>query len=179
MINCKIILYSKNKESILQFIQLLQNSTDLLKKMGSNFQLFKTKKKRNKIAILKSPHVNKKAQEHFQIIIYKASINYFSWEDLKSFFLIKKIKDLMFSGLKIKIERIISFKEKLQLKKIINFQKSNPYKLCSFKQQQKLQNPIKYRQNKKLLLSTLQYFKNLDNYGYLMQKYNSLDSSVG
>jgi ribosomal protein S10 len=170
MINLKIKLYSKNEKSIQQFYKLLQHWSTSGKNIESNFQLFKTKKKRKKIAILKSPHVNKKAQEHFQIITYIATIHYFSWDVYKSLLFIKKIKNFMFSGLKIKIERKIYFKTEILLKKLKSINNNKAYKLFSFKQQQKLLIQTPSLQNKELLIETLQYLKNLDTYGIFMQK---------
>lgn len=170
MINCKIKLYSKNKQTILKFIELLQNANTSLKNMRLIFKISKAQKKRKKIAILKSPHVNKKAQEHFQIIIYSTTINYFSWETYKSILFIKRIKNLMFSGLKIKIEKNICSKKDASLKKLLNIHNKQPYTAFSYKQRQNKERTTKPIQNTKLLLETLQYFKNLDTYGFLMKK---------
>lgn len=170
MINCKIKLYSKTKESILQFIKLLQHSNTFVKQLKFNFHLSKVKKERKRIAILKSPHVNKKAQEHYQIIVYTATINYFSWETYKSIFFIKKIKNFMFSGLKLKIEKSIRSNKDILQKKLIDIRNKTPYEVFLYKQQQKLAIPTKPIQNTKLLIQTLQYLKNLDTYGFLVKK---------
>merc|ERR1712157_596531 len=73
---------------------------------------FKRKKKRkNIITILKSPHVNKKAQTQFQRVTYATIGKYFSWEKRKSIIYLKKFKDNLFPGLKLKIEKTFCVKD--------------------------------------------------------------------
>jgi predicted aconitase len=98
MTKYRIKLDSKTKESSLNFLNFLKNPHPKLQ----NFQLilkFLRKKRKNKlITVLKSPHVNKKAQEQFQFSIHSTTITYIPWETKKSILLLKKIKNYMFSG---------------------------------------------------------------------------------
>lgn len=174
MITCKIKLFSKTKETVLRFLKLLEQLNASLNFMKFSIQLNKIKKKRKKIAILKSPHVNKKAQEHYQIIIYKATINYFSWETYKSIIFIKKIKNLMFPGLKIKIEKTICSKRNLPIKKLIKASYSKTQKLFLLKQREKLSLFTKITKKSELLTETLHYLKYLDTYGALAINYKKL-----
>nr|YP_009317736.1 ribosomal protein S10 [Navicula ramosissima]AOY40414.1 ribosomal protein S10 [Navicula ramosissima] len=77
MINYKLIkLYSKDKKSLKQFEEFLKKLNKKWKNINVNIKAKKRKKQR--ITLLKSPHVNKKAQTHFQSIIYSADIKMFT-----------------------------------------------------------------------------------------------------
>ena len=66
--NRQIKLYSKNKNSLNRFLQLLGQISTEWKTL--TFVVKYIKKKKKKVTILKSPHVNKKAQTQFQTITY-------------------------------------------------------------------------------------------------------------
>ena len=73
-----INLYSKNLNSINKFLNFFGNKT-IKKKLKINFFTSRYQKpvKKKILTILKSPHVNKKAQEQFEYRIYKKKTSLF------------------------------------------------------------------------------------------------------
>merc|ERR1712194_334198 len=62
------------------------------------------KKTKNKFTVLKSPHVNKKAREQFEIRNYTKILNIYSYQTLLLLFVIKRIKVSSFSEVELKID---------------------------------------------------------------------------
>ena len=168
--NTLIKIYSKDKNSLKQFKNFFKNIT--LKWKNVTFDIKDNKNKKQKITILKSPHVNKKAQAQFQFITYSANIQCFSFDLKKNYIILKKIKNHLFPDVKIKISQTIFNKKvkftanKLFLPKNLYFYQST--KLLSGKQQQQksLLTFNKQRQRKRVILNkTLHFLKVLDNFG--------------
>ena len=69
-----LTISSKNKDSINQILKFFNNN----KKQNSQIytKLFRQKKVKEKISVLKSPHVNKTAQEQFKYIHYYITITF-------------------------------------------------------------------------------------------------------
>ena len=67
-------------------------------------QYFPKKQKTNIFTILKSPHVNKKAQEQFEIFVFSKQLTLYSIKKLKYLFYLKKIQESLFSNVKVKIK---------------------------------------------------------------------------
>ena len=89
MANTAVIkIYSKDKKSLEQFKTFLKNITKKWKSF--TFNIKNNKKKRKRITVLKSPHVNKKAQTQFQSIVHSANIKCFSFDLKKKLYYIKK-----------------------------------------------------------------------------------------
>lgn len=65
---------------------------------------FSKKKKRKVITVLKSPHVNKTAQEQFEYRFFSKSFLVFSSKPSIFFLLLKKLKNFSFSGIKIEVK---------------------------------------------------------------------------
>ena len=63
----KIKIKSLHKESIKLYINFLDT---ILKKIRVEFSIINLPKKKNRITLLKSPHVNKSAREQFEIRYY-------------------------------------------------------------------------------------------------------------
>ena len=67
----QITLYSKNKQSLENFViflnKMLLNKTILAKVIS----LKTTKLSKKRFTVIKSPHVNKHSQEHFETLSYK------------------------------------------------------------------------------------------------------------
>ena len=171
MTNNKVIkLYSKDKESLKQFKKLLKNINKTWKNI--TFYTKDNKKRRKRVTILKSPHVNKTAQTQFQSIVYSSKIKYFSWDVKKNYIILKKIKNYLFPDIKIKIEQIISDKKIKSLKKnsflpkkMYYYQETKTF-LSKQIQKKKLLTLQKQIEKKKIILKkTLQFLKILDNYG--------------
>jgi len=75
------------------------------------------------VTVLKSPHINKTAQEQFEFRTYKKNILIYSSQPSIFLLLLKKIKNLSFSGLSIKITGLLNKSNKL--KKTLNLLSPN------------------------------------------------------
>jgi ribosomal protein S10 len=99
---------SKDKkvlEKFSWFLSKLETSTFTLK-------CFSKQKKRKFITILKSPHVNKTAQEQFEFRFYNKRFLINSFQPLTFLFILKKIKNLSFSGLNLEVKSLLKSNEK-------------------------------------------------------------------
>lgn len=151
-INIKIS--SKNKNSLQNFLKIF-NRFCKKKKFKANYLIKYYSKQRqiNIFTILKSPHVNKKAQEQFEYRLFSKQINIFSFQMLKFVILVKQINTKLCSDVKMNIKLIFNKNKtkKIQIKTL------NPANFnLSFFQNKKLnktQNQIKL------------YLKLLDIYG--------------
>jgi hypothetical protein len=68
--------------------------------------------KRKFVTILKSPHINKTAQEQFEFRYYSKEFIVHSVKPLTFFLIIKKLKNLSFSGLKLEVKGLLNFEKK-------------------------------------------------------------------
>jgi ribosomal protein S10 len=68
---------------------------------------FPKHEKRKFITILKSPHVNKTAQEQFEYRFFSKHFLVFSAKPQIFFLLLKKLKNLSFSGIKLEVKGIL------------------------------------------------------------------------
>lgn len=95
------IILSKNRSSIDKFLTFFQNNIE------PNFNVvkknFQQKKRKKKLTLLKSPHVNKTAQEQFEYRIFSKQISMYLDKHLKSLVLLKKLKTDLFPDVKIKV----------------------------------------------------------------------------
>ena len=110
-----IILMSKNKLSLLKLCTYFNKK--IVKTTLLNFYLISQKNclnKKVKITVLKSPHVNKKAKEKFQLVYYKINLMFFSVNLNKDLLLLKKLNDFLFSDVKVKV--IYQINKKLLVK---------------------------------------------------------------
>lgn len=100
----KIYLYSKNIKSLKNFLFVLNkiknNNTLNIKLFLNNV---KKPKKITKFTVLKSPHVNKTAQEQFEFNFYFRKINLYSFQIFKFLVILKQINCMLFPDVKIKI----------------------------------------------------------------------------
>jgi len=92
-------------EKFLRFLQRLSISPTVLKH-------FSKQKKRKFVTILKSPHVNKTAQEQFEFRYYSKEFLIDSFKPLTFFLIIKKIKNLSFPGLKLEVKGLFNSDKK-------------------------------------------------------------------
>lgn len=100
-----IYISSKNKNSLIRFLKLLQTFTDNKYFTMKIIQIKFNKLKHKKIfTILKSPHVNKTAQTQFEYILNKKQITIFTDNSLKFLFFLKIILEKLFSDIVIKIK---------------------------------------------------------------------------
>lgn len=103
MTKCVLTLYSKNKKALRLFFKFIHSNFEI-QKLQIPISYKKNKNKKQKIAVLKSPHVNKTAQEHFELKTYSLSIVLHSYKIQKYILFLKKIKNRLFPGIKIKIK---------------------------------------------------------------------------
>jgi len=103
---------------------------------------------------LKSPHVNKTAQEQFEFRFYSKSFLIHSLKPLTYFFIFKKLRSKSFSGLNFEIKGIFNRSEKSK----ILLKVSNPNNVIS-------QNIYNSKSNSNLKLSQMKYIQLFDYYG--------------
>lgn len=119
MTKYRIKLCSKDKESLHHFLSFLKDNTK-----AHNFPLFfnslRKKKIVKKVTVLKSPHVNKTAQEQFGYRLYSMELLCYSWEIKKYLIILKKIRNQLFPGIKIQISGKFTGAKKLSKELLLN-----------------------------------------------------------
>jgi len=88
----KLNLKTLNKYSLVFYIVLLKK---IFSKLNIAFSIFNCPKKKKRITFLKSPHVYKKAQEHFKLVSHKSIIY------IKQKVSVKLLKQIFFNKPKI------------------------------------------------------------------------------
>ena len=100
-----IHIYSKNYNSIKHFIKLFSNNVLLEKfKVTMSDSTYQNPTKKKIFTALKSPHVNKTAQEHFEYSLYVKKIKLHSYKGFLLLVFVKNLKNNLFSDLKFKVE---------------------------------------------------------------------------
>lgn len=156
-----IHIYSKNYLSVKRLVIFFSNEF-LLKKLNlTTFNsIYQNPIKRKTFTVLKSPHVNKTAQEHFEYSIYKKTLKIHAYKGFLVLRLLKVLKYKIFPDVKFKISIInqpFEFRRNLQ-------NKINP-------------NNFTVAHNNSDVKT---YLKVFNNYGNLVVKSKiCLDSSVG
>ena len=161
-----IKIYSKDKKSLKRFKIFLESINE--KWENFTFTIKDNKKKKKKVTILKSPHVNKKAQTQFQSITYSANIRCFSFDLKKSYILLKKIKNHLFPDVKITISRtILNKKAKFSTNKLFSTRNLYFYQNTStlFTKKKLLAFNEHEKKKKVVLKKTLHFLKVLDKFG--------------
>ena len=142
-----LLLYSKHKKTINDFLNFLKNNTT------QNFQLQTKKLKITRLSVLKSPHINKKAQEQFQYIYFCISLSFVTYKIKKKLFFLKKIKNQLFPELNLLIKGTY-FKKKNIVKLL------SPNNIITYNQKK-----IGKLTSKDLLKKSIFHLKTLDYYG--------------
>jgi ribosomal protein S10 len=109
-----IRIFSKTQESIEQFLNffiIFHNQ----KKLTLCSKTLKKIKKNKKFTILKSPHVNKTAQEQFKFEVFSNEIFIKSHQILKILIVLKSIKKSLFPEIKIVVKFTFQNNTKLRL----------------------------------------------------------------
>ena len=115
-----INIISKNKKSLNKFFDIFTRISETTQ-FGLTNKINSQKSKKKIITILKSPHVNKKAQEQFELSYFNYKFNIYSPQELKLILMVKKIQKKLFTDIKIKINVISSGKISEQKKqKLLN-----------------------------------------------------------
>jgi small subunit ribosomal protein S10 len=102
---CSIIIQSKSQKPIKDFISFLIASVKALNITIVSKQIQK-KAKKKVITILKSPHINKKAQEQFETRYFSKQLAVYSTQSFKHMVFLKKIKSGIFPDVKVKLKFI-------------------------------------------------------------------------
>lgn len=151
---------SKNRQELSNFIKFYL-SNKMLNRLTNSVTYQQKPVKKKIITVLKSPHVNKTAQETFEFKYHRKMLKIFSSRPALFLIILKKIKETFFSELDLKIHFVFNRKiEKNKLKHTFNI---NLY----------------YLENNKIKF--IDYLKRLEVFGEIGLKefLISLDSSVG
>ena len=106
-----IKISSKNKETLqlfLMFLSKIENNNLLIK-------YFPKQKIKKFITVLKSPHINKSAQEQFEFRVYTKKLQISSPQHLKFLYFLKKSQITLFPFINLKLECIYNIKSQLNL----------------------------------------------------------------
>ena len=90
----------KDKRILEKFIKIFTK----IKSLPIFIKPFPKHKRRKFITILKSPHVNKTAQEQFEYRFFSKHFLIFSPKSRTLFLLLKRLKNLSFSGVKLEVK---------------------------------------------------------------------------
>ena len=146
---------SSNYNSLENFSKILVDKLHTIKNIKFSVSGMTNKKKtKNKFTVLKSPHINKKAREQFEIRNYTKTLNIYSYQTLLLLFVVKRIKIGSFSEIKLKINLKYNLSQlHKHLKSNFNLNNSFSNKLSFERNQYKINNSIK------------NYLKRLDIFG--------------
>ena len=95
----------KDKRILEKFVKVFTK----IKSLPIFIKPFPKHKRRKFITILKSPHVNKTAQEQFEYRFFSKHFLVFSPKSRTLFVLLKKLKNLSFSGIKLEVKGMFHF----------------------------------------------------------------------
>lgn len=93
----------KDKRILKNFLRFLTK----IEFLSTSLKSFPKNKKRKFVTVLKSPHVNKTAQEQFEFRFYSKHFLVRSFKPLTFFLLLKKLKNLSFPGLNIEVKGLL------------------------------------------------------------------------
>ena len=93
----------KDKRVLKKFLHFLTKMNFLLISLKS----FPKNKKRKFVTVLRSPHVNKTAQEQFEFRIYSKHLLIHSFKPLTFLLLLKRLKNLTFTGLNLEVKGFV------------------------------------------------------------------------
>lgn len=160
-----ITLKSKNQNSLEKFYQFFNRNTFRKLKLIKKYFLKKSTKK--VITILKSPHVNKIAQEQFELRVYSMQYRIRTAQTLKLLVFLKIMKTHLFPDVSVKLQKISGELKQRALNKFL-FNIDN-YKQKRFKitKSNSITKQVDYKAflcNKNLFNSKI-LLKSLDTYG--------------
>lgn len=122
----QLTIISKNEKSAENcFLFFLNNTSELNLNIIKKY--FKKQKKKNVLTILKSPHVNKTAQEQFESRFFSKQLSIYSPKSFQFLLFLKKIKTHLFPDVKIKVKFILN--QNLEEKTKINLLNPSNFKL--------------------------------------------------
>lgn len=109
----KLKVTSKNNESLLYLYNHLFSRTDLTCNFNVLKKKFKTATVKKRITLLKAPHINKSAQEHFEIRYYNEEYYIQVTNYVKFLKYIKKLRDDKLVDTKFKISLLTGNKKQI------------------------------------------------------------------
>ena len=168
----KKTLYVKYKDRYLIKKLTITEKNKKRLKLNGFLNYLQQKQNRKFFTTLKSPHVNKTAQEQVEYREFAKQITVFSFQILKFLILLKKIHKSLFPDVEIKIKFILKNKT-IKKTKLVAINPDN-YKIKSFLSGNKKKNINNTSKQKQMIA----YLKLFDIYGELNFKTCS-DSSVG
>lgn len=133
-----LLISSKNTKSLRFFLNVFYNNLSIVNPTFVKKKFRKTLKK-TKITILKSPHVNKTAQEQFEIRTVSLQLQIYTSNIFKLLIFLKKLQTSLFADVII-IIKLIQNKKKLNLNNKKEFDIDNYYSNFSFSKFNKIQN---------------------------------------
>lgn len=106
-----VLIQSKNKKSLKNFIQLLKRYCDNEQLKMKNFFMYRFKTIDSTFfSVLKSPHVNKTAQEQFGYILHSVQINVTNFQNVKFLIAVKELRKITGFNLNIRFKLSIAHK---------------------------------------------------------------------
>lgn len=148
--------------------KIIKKKYILKKKINGLLNYSQQKQKRKVFTTLKSPHVNKTAQEHIEYRFFSKCINIFSFQILKFLILIKKIQIKLCSDVEIQI-KFISNNKIIKKTKLVSLNPDN-YEINSFFSYKKQDKNSGYKVQKLSKKQMLPYLNLFDIYGELSLK---------
>lgn len=109
-----IEISSKNKAALQKFLSFILK----LNKTNLTIVPFSQQTVKKFVTILKSPHINKSAQEQFEFRVYTKKLLISSTQFFKFFYLIKKLQNVSFPGINVKIKGL--FEKKKNFRQLLN-----------------------------------------------------------
>lgn len=104
-----IKINSKNNTSLKSFLKVFKNLSKNKKLQLNNTFKICSKARFNKVfTVLKSPHVNKTAQEQFEFNIFSKNIMVSTFQVIKILIILKKIQSMSFSDIDIGLKFVIT-----------------------------------------------------------------------
>lgn len=106
----KLKVFAKDEKALKSFLSFFLD----LQKTSSTCHVVSSFNNRKVITVLKSPHVNKTAQEQFEYRIYSKKIFVHSYKPYMFLLTLKKLKSLCFPGVSLKITAVSNFLNKFK-----------------------------------------------------------------
>ena len=148
---------SKNYNSLKSFVRIFKILTQTEElKLNKILKVFQKKRFKKIFTILRSPHVNKSAQEQFEYNLFAKHVNIKSHQILKTLIILKKIKTISFLDIELKIKFIINPKSKKDI--FINNLKLKKIRIGSKKKNRKIFRDIDKFEQIKLYLVCLNLY---------------------
>jgi hypothetical protein len=97
---CYLKIFCKDKKILKKFLGFFTK----IKFLPFFLKSFSIHEKRKIVTVLKSPHVNKTAQEQFEYRLYSKNFLIYSFKPFTFFLFLKKLKNLSFPGLNLEVK---------------------------------------------------------------------------